>query len=34
MARLQLAGLEAFVLTARLGNLSRAAERLNLTVRR
>ena len=32
MARLQLAGLEAFVLTARLGNLSRAAERLNLTV--
>jgi LysR family glycine cleavage system transcriptional activator len=32
MARLQLGGLEAFVLTARLGSLSRAAERLNLTV--
>jgi LysR family glycine cleavage system transcriptional activator len=32
MARLQLTGLEAFVLVARLGNLSRAAERLNLTV--
>ena len=32
MTRLQLAGLEAFVLIAQLGNLSRAAERLNLTV--
>jgi LysR family glycine cleavage system transcriptional activator len=32
MARLPLAGLEAFVLVARLGNLSRAAERMNLTV--
>lgn len=32
MARLQLTALEGFILAARLGNLSRAAEQLNLTV--